>query len=54
MKIKQTYKTAAITAIFLVIWMVSGTLIEEDVNPQSESSLDTLASVTVLKSKAVL
>jgi multidrug efflux system membrane fusion protein len=53
MKIKQTYKTAAITAIFLVIWMVSGTLIEEDVNPQSESSLDTLASVTVLKSKAV-
>ena len=53
MKIKQTYKTAAITAIFLVIWMVSGTLIEEDVNPQSESSLDTLASVTVLRSKAV-
>ena len=53
MKIKQTYKTAAITAIFLVIWMISGTLIEEEISPKSESSLDTLASVTVLKSKAV-
>jgi len=53
MKIKQTYKTAAITAIFLVIWMISGTLIKEEISPKSESSLDTLASVTVLKSKAV-
>lgn len=53
MQIKQTYKTAAITATFLVIWMISGTLIEEEVNPQSESFLDTLASVTVVKSIAV-
>ena len=53
MKIKQTYKTAAITATFLVIWMISGSLIEDEVNPQSESSLDTLTSVTVLTSKAI-
>ena len=53
MQSKQTYKTAAITATFLVIWMISGTLIEEEVNPQSESFLDTLASVTVVKSIAV-
>ena len=31
MKIKQTYKTAFITAIFLVIWMISGNLIEEEI-----------------------
>ena len=53
MKIKQTYKTAAITATFLTIWMISGNLIEDEVNPQSESSLDTLASVTVMSSKAI-
>ena len=53
MKIKQTYKTAAITATFLVIWMISGSLIEDEVNPQSESSLDTLASVTVMSSEAI-
>ena len=53
MKIKQTYKTAAITATFLTIWMISGNLIEDEVNPQSESSLDTLASVTVVSSKAL-
>ena len=53
MKIKQTYKTASITATFLVIWMISGSLIEDEVNPQSESSLDTLTSVTVLTSKAI-
>ena len=52
MKIKQTYKTAFITATFLVIWMISGNLIEEEINPESESSLDTLASVTVLNSEA--
>lgn len=53
MKIKQTYKTAVITATFLAIWMISGNMVKEDVIPQSESNLDTLASVTVLKSKAV-
>ena len=53
MKIKQTYKTAVITATFLAIWMISGNMVKEDVTPQSESNLDTLASVTVLKSKAV-
>jgi len=54
MKVKQTYKTAAITAIFLLIWMVSGSLVEEEVSPQSESSLATLSSVTVLNSNAIL
>ena len=54
MKVKQTYKTAAITAIFLLIWMVSGSLVEEEASPQSESSLATLSSVTVLNSNAIL
>ncbi len=30
MKIKQTYKTATILASSLVIWMVSGSMIEEE------------------------
>ena len=54
MKVKQTYKTAVITAIFLLIWMVSGSLVEEEASPQSESSLATLSSVTVLNSNAIL
>ncbi len=54
MKVKQTYKTAAITAIFFLIWMVSGSLVEEEASPQSESSLATLSSVTVLNSNAIL
>jgi len=52
MKIKQTYKTATILASFLVIWMVSGTLVEEQTFERSETSLDTLSSVTILNSKA--
>ena len=54
MKVKQTYKTAAITAVFLLIWMVSGSLVEEEESPQSESALTTLSSVTVLNSNAIL
>ena len=54
MKVKQTYKTAAITAVFLLIWMVSGSLVEEEAAPQSESALTTLSSVTVLNSNAIL
>ena len=54
MKVKQTYKTATISAIFFLIWMVSGSLVEEEASPQSESSLDTLSSVTVLNSNAIL
>ena len=54
MKVKQTYKTAAITAVFLLIWMVSGSLVEEEEAPQSESALTTLSSVTVLNSNAIL
>ncbi len=54
MKVKQTYKTATITAIFFLIWMVSGSLVEEEASPQSESSLATLSSVTVLNSNAIL
>ena len=52
MKIKQTYKTATILASFLVIWMVSGTLVEEQTFERSETSLDTLSSVTILNSQA--
>ena len=52
MKIKQTYKTAAILASFLVIWMTSGSLVEEKTFKKNDSSLDTLSSVTIHNSKA--
>lgn len=52
MKIKQTYKTASILATFLVIWMVSGSLVEEQTFEINETSLDTLSSVTILNSIA--
>tara|TARA_B100001057_G_scaffold310155_1_gene310252 strand:+ start:1744 stop:2649 length:906 start_codon:yes stop_codon:yes gene_type:complete len=52
MKIKQTYKTATILASFLAIWMISGSLIEEENFERNDSSLDTLSSVTIVKSKA--
>lgn len=53
MKIKQTYKTAAILASFLVIWMVSGSMIEEESFEKNSSTLDTLSSVTIVNSKAI-
>jgi multidrug efflux system membrane fusion protein len=52
MKIKQTYKTAAILASFLAIWMVSGSMIEEQNFEKNTSKLDTLSSVTIVNSKA--
>ena len=52
MKIKQTYKTASILASFLVIWMISGSLVQEETFEKKDSSLDTLSSVTILNSKA--
>jgi len=52
MKVKQTYKTAAILASFLVIWMVSGSMIEEQSFEKNISTLDTLSSVTIVNSKA--
>ena len=52
MKIKQTYKTASILASFLVIWMVSGSLVEEENFEKNNSALDTLSSVTIVNSKA--
>ena len=53
MKIKQTYKTASILASFLVIWMVSGSLVEEENFEKKDSSLDTLSSVTIINSQAI-
>ena len=53
MKIKQTYKTAAILASFLAIWMVSGSMIEEQNFEKNTSQLDTLSSVTIVNSKAI-
>ena len=53
MKIKQTYKTAAILASFLAIWMVSGSMIEEESFEKNTSKLDTLSSVTIVNSKAI-
>mgnify|MGYP001377973262 FL=1 len=52
MKIKQTYKTASILASFLVVWMISGSLVQEEAFEKKDSSLDTLSSVTILNSKA--
>ena len=52
MKIKQTYKTASILASFLAIWMVSGSLVEEENFERTDNSLDTLSSVTILNSQA--
>ena len=52
MKIKQTYKTASILASFLVIWMVSGSMVEEENFEKNNSALDTLSSVTIVNSKA--
>ena len=52
MKTKQTYKTASILASFLVIWMVSGSLVEEENFEKNNSALDTLSSVTIVNSKA--
>jgi multidrug efflux pump subunit AcrA (membrane-fusion protein) len=52
MKIKQTYKTATILVSFLVIWMVSGSMIEEENFEKNSSKLDTLSSVTIVNSKA--
>ena len=52
MKIKQTYKTASILASFLVIWMVSGSLVQEENFERNDDSLDTLSSVTIINSQA--
>jgi len=53
MKIKQTYKTAALCSLFLLTWMISGRFVEEESFERAESSLDTLSSVTIVNSKAV-
>ena len=53
MKIKQTYKTAAICTAFLLTWMISGTVIKEEKFEKSKSSLDTLSSVTIVNSQAI-
>jgi|TARA_B110000438_G_scaffold171673_1_gene164044 multidrug efflux system membrane fusion protein len=53
MKIKQTYKTAALCSLFLLTWMISGSFVEEESFERAESSLDTLSSVTIVNSKAV-
>ena len=52
MKIKQTYKTASILTSFLVIWMVSGSLVQEENFERNDDSLDTLSSVTIINSQA--
>lgn len=53
MKIKQTYKTAALCSVFLLIWMISGSFIEEESFERAKSSLETLSSVTIVNSKAI-
>ena len=53
MKIKQTYKTAAICTAFLLTWMISGTFIKEEKFEKNKSSLETLSSVTIVNSQAI-
>ena len=47
MKIKQTHKTAAICGAFIAIWMISGSLVEEEnfkILPERDENLN--SSVT--------
>ena len=50
MQIKQTYKTAFIAFIFALSWLLSGILKEDTYINKSKLELETISSVTVLKS----
>ena len=54
MKIRNTYKTASITFVFALLWLLSGLLSENKNQIVSKSTLETISSVTVLKSEAQL
>ena len=51
MQIKKTYKTAFIAFIFALSWLLSGILKEDTYINKSKLELETISSVTVLKSE---
>ena len=52
MKIRQTYITASLTLLLALVWMLSGMLSDKGFESKTKSKLETISSVTVLKSTA--
>ena len=52
MKIRQTYITSFITLVIAILWMLSGTLAEDEFEVKTKTQLETISSVTVLISTA--
>ena len=53
MKIRQTYITSFVTLILAFLWMLSGTLSDEEFEVKAKTQLETISSVTVLNSNAL-
>ena len=53
MKIRQTYITSFITLVIAILWMLSGTLAEDEFEVKTKTQLETISSVTVLNSSAL-
>ena len=52
MKIRQTYITSFVTLVLAFLWMLSGTLADEEFEVKAKAQLETISSVTVLNSIA--
>ena len=53
MKIRQTYITSFVTLVLAFLWMLSGTLADEEFEVKTKTQLETISSVTVLNSNAL-
>ena len=53
MKIRQTYITSFVTLVLAFLWMLSGTLSDEEFEVKAKTQLETISSVTVLNSNAL-
>ena len=53
MKIRQTYITSFVTLVLAFLWMLSGTLADEEFEVKTKTQLETISSVTVLNSSAL-
>ena len=53
MKIRQTYITSFLTLILAIGWMLSGILSDQGFEAKTKTTLETISSVTVLKSTAL-
>ena len=53
MKIRQTYITSFVTLVLAFLWMLSGTLADEEFEVKAKTQLETISSVTVLNSNAL-